>query len=139
MLTHWRPFNELSRYGWDFDDLFHRGNSGTQGFSPAVDIEEEKTRFIIKADLPGVNEKEIDVKVHDGKLLLSGVRTDTKEEKNEHGYYRERSQGSFCRQFDLGPKIDSAKIEASYKNGVLMVVLPKKEEAQPKQITVSTN
>lgn len=139
MLTLWRPFNELARWSRVHDDLFSWGNGERLGFSPAVDIEEREDSFLLKADLPGMSEKEIEVKVHDGVLILSGSRETSKEDKTEHGYYRERSYGSFCRQFNLGSNVDATKIEASYNSGVLKIVLPKKEEVQPKQIPVSTN
>jgi HSP20 family protein len=119
-----------------FDRLFDDGEP--RGYAPAVDITEEEDHFLIKADLPGVDEKDIEVKVHDGVLLLSGKREETREE--EEGYsYRERRSGSFCRQFRLGRNVDAEKIEAAYKKGVLEVKLPKKEEAKPRQIAVSSN
>ena len=140
MLTLWRPFGELHRWR-QFNDFFSRdlGNAERIGFSPAVDIDENENQIILQADLPGVAEKDIEVKVHDGVLLLSGVRQEEKEE-NEKGFlYRERSSGSFHRQFRLGPQVDANGIEASFNNGVLTVTLPKKAEAQPRQIPVATN
>jgi HSP20 family protein len=108
-------------------------------FAPAVDIEEKADHFLVSADLPGVSEKDIEVKVQDGVLLLSGKRESSKEQKTESGFYRERSYGSFCRSITLGEGVDAAKIEAAYKNGVLTVKLPKKEEAKPRQIPVSAS
>ena len=141
MSTLWRPFGELFGLGREFDDLF--GDKPASGdhvdFAPAVDLEEKEDHFVVTADLPGVSEKDIDVKVEDGVLLLSGKREVSKEEKTEGRYYRERSSGSFCRTFSLGDGVDAAKIEAVYKNGVLTVKLPKKEETKPRQIPVSSN
>jgi HSP20 family protein len=140
-LTKWRPSWGLTRRQRDFDDLF-RGfvsNGELVHFNPAVDIVEEEDRYLIKADLPGMAENEIEVKVHDGVLVLSGKREETKEEKKEGGFYRERRYGSFCRQFTLGSTVDAQKIEASYDKGVLSVSLPKKEETKPRQIEISSN
>lgn len=140
-LTKWRPTWGLTRRERDFDDLF-RGfvsNGELVNFNPAVDIVEEEDRYLIKADLPGMAENEIEVKVHDGVLVLSGKREETKEEQKEGGFYRERRYGSFCRQFTLGSTVDAQKIEASYDKGVLTVSLPKKEETKPRQIEISNN
>ncbi|MFH1131398.1 MAG: Hsp20/alpha crystallin family protein [Pseudomonadota bacterium] len=139
MLTLWNPQRELFNWSREFEDLFNwnAGNGNRTGLTPAVDIEEKEDSFVLKADLPGVEEKEIEVKVHDGTLLLTGKREESKEEEKEGMSYRERSYGSFCRQFRLGAKIDSEKIGAEYKNGVLTVVLPKKEDAKPREIPIS--
>ena len=141
MLTLWRPFGGLFGLSREFEDAFgdKPTNGGHVDYAPAVDIEENADHFLVSADLPGVSEKDIEVKVQDGVLLLSGKRETSKEEKTEGGTYRERSYGSFCRTFTLGDGVDAAKIEAAYKNGVLTVKLPKKAETQPRQIPVSTN
>jgi HSP20 family protein len=141
MLTLWRPFNDLNRLSQELEQLYFRGepNGHRADFTPSVDIEEKENSVLIHADLPGVNEKDIEVKVHEGTLLISGKRESAKEEQGEGKYYSERSYGSFCRTFSLGRNVDAEKIEASYKNGVLTVLLPKKEEVKPKQIPISTN
>ena len=141
MLTLWRPFSGLFDLSREIDDLFwDKPSNGNQvDYTPAVDIEEKEDKFVIHADLPGISEKDIELKVHDGVLLLSGKREAAKEEKTEKGYYKERSYGSFCRSFTLGDTVEAEKIEASYKNGVLTVSLPKKAETKPRQIPVSTN
>jgi len=120
------------------EGLFHSDNGeSTLGFTPAVDISEEEDHFLIKADLPGMSEKEIEVKVQDGVLLLSGKREEVREEKKEGGYHRERRYGSFCRQFRLGSNVDPDAIAATYDSGVLSVKLPKKEETKPRQIPIN--
>jgi HSP20 family protein len=141
MLTQWRPFGGLFQLGCGCDGLSEGtpGNGGRVDFAPAVDIEEKVDHFLVSADLPGVHEKDIEVKVEDGVLLLSGKREVIGEEKTEVGTYRERRAGSFCRSFTLGNRVDTGKIEATYKNGVLTVKLPKSEESKPRQIVVSTN
>jgi HSP20 family protein len=134
MLTLWKPSDEWFSFGRELDRWFDEGP--TRGPCPAVDIEEEENRFVLRADLPGVDEKDLEVRVHEGVLILGGKRTETREEQRGGGVYRERSTGSFSRQFRLGPGVDDTKIEASYKNGVLTVVLPKQEAAKPRQIPV---
>ena len=141
MLTLWKPFNELSRWNNEWQDFL--GTTSRNGqqfhFSPSVDIQEAANEVLIQADLPGVSEKDIDVQVEDGVLLLSGNKKVSKDEKNEGYTYREGSYGSVHRQFNLGTKIDVEKIKAQYTNGVLTLTLPKKEEIKPKQIEIKTN
>ena len=138
-MTRWRP-SGLNPFWRELDDHFRvEGNGRQAGYCPAVDISEEQDHFLITADLPGMSEKEIEVKVESGVLLLSGKREDTREKQGEGQYYRERRLGAFCRQFRLGEGVNPSAIEASYKNGVLAVKLPKKEESKPRQIPVSTN
>lgn len=140
MLTLWKPLNELSSFSRAFDEAFRPLTFKREAFfAPAVDIEEHEDRFVLHADLPGMNEADIDVQVHEGQLLLSGKREYSKEEKTDSGTYRERSYGTFCRRIRLGSTVDAEKIEASYDKGVLSVTLPKKEEAKPRQIPVGTN
>lgn len=141
MLTLWKPFGGLFNFSNDVDDWFSpkSGNGHRVDFTPAVDIEEKEDQVLIHADLPGVSEKDIEVKVHDGVLILSGKREMEKEEKTSSGYYRERNFGSFYRSFTLGDEVNPEKIEARYKNGVLEVKLPKKEETKPREIKVKTN
>jgi HSP20 family protein len=136
MLTLWHPRRDL--FARSFDSLLE-GFNGHGGFAPAVDLQHEEDRVVLRADLPGVAEKDIEVTVHDGVLLLSGKREQTTEDQGEGTYHRERRFGSFQRQFRLGPEIAADKIEARYENGVLTVVLPRREEAKPRQIKVSAS
>ena len=141
MLTLRRPRGGLYGLSRELDHLFwDRSSNGNRvSFAPSVDIEENEDHFLISADLPGVSEQDIEVKVHEGVLLLSGKREVSTEEKSDSGYYRERRFGSFHRSFTLGNGVDAGKIEATYANGVLTVRLPKSEKAKPRQIPVSTN
>ncbi len=97
---------------------------------PAVDVVETEKGYEITADLPGMEEKNIEVKVTDGVLTMKGERQEEKEEKKKDYYLQERSFGSFQRSFELPESVDPEKIEASFKKGVLTVKLPKKPEAQ---------
>ena len=128
MLTLWRPQEDLlSWFG---------GALAPETFAPAVDVEEEAERYVIRADLPGTDEKDIDVRVEDGVLVLSAKRETATEDKRGKLHYTERRRGAFCRQFTLGTNVDETKIEASYKQGVLTVALPKKPAASARQIPV---
>ena len=128
MLTLWRPHEDL--FSW------LSGASVPESFAPAVDVEEEAERYVIRADLPGTDEKDIDVRVEDGVLVLSAKRETATEAKRGKLHYAERRRGAFCRQFSLGTNVDQTKIEASYQHGVLTVALPKKPAAVARQIPV---
>mgnify|MGYP003573819204 CR=1 FL=1 len=142
MLTLWRPRRDLVRWNRPFDDFFNWGIDGgprARNYTPAVDIEEKADAFLLRADLPGIDENAIDVKVEDGVLVLSGTREASREEEEKGYRYRERRCGAFSRQFRLGDSVDAEKIQAKYEKGVLTVELPKKEAIKPKQIPVISN
>jgi len=139
MLNLWRQQEGLFNWSQELERLFDGNSDSGHNHPPAVDIEENESHFVIRADVPGVNEKDLEVRVHEGTLLLSGKREESKEEKSARGCYRERRYGSFCRQFRLGTEVDDNRIEASYRNGVLTVLLPKKEAAKPRQIPVQAS
>ena len=105
-------------------------------FRPNVDIHEDQDYVYLAADLPGVLKKDIQLKIEDGILTLSGSKETKREDNKDHFYRFERQSGSFERQFNLSDKIDSNQIEADFKEGVLTVRLAKKEEAKPKVIDV---
>jgi HSP20 family protein len=126
----------------DFDRLFDGFATGAgreAALRADVDIEEHEDHFVVRADLPGVQQKDIQVEVHDGVLTLSAKREQNSEEKGKQRWYRERRFGSLERRFRLGPHVDAGKIEAHYKDGVLSLTLPKSEASKPRQIPVSTN
>jgi len=108
-------------------------------WTPAVDIRETENELILKADLPEVNEKEIDLRIEDGTLVLKGERKfESQTADKNSGYHRiERSYGSFARYFSLPETVDAEKVKAEYKAGVLTITLGKKEAAKPKQIKVA--
>ena len=105
-------------------------------WAPAIDISETKDDITILADIPGMQKDDIRIVVHENTLTLKGERkSETKEEKTN--YYRtERTYGSFYRSFTLPSMVDATKIKANYSNGVLEIVLPKVEEAKPKEISI---
>lgn len=141
-IVRYEPWNLLERYGNDigrqlFDD--EEGSaSSIATWTPAVDIKEEGDRFVLHADVPGVDPKDIDVTMEDGVLTVRGERSsESKEEKD--GYKRvERVSGSFYRRFVLPDTTDEENISASYEKGVLELVIPKKPATLPKRIKVNS-
>ena len=101
--------------------------------APAVDVAEKEKEYEVTAELPGMEEKDIDVKFADGVLTIKGEKHEEKEEKRKDYYLSERRFGSFQRSFQVPEGVDADKIEASFKNGVLTVVLPKTAEAQKRE------
>lgn len=145
----WRPFEnlrrEVDRLFDEFDggfwrspfrsSLFNvmpfgRGDNGGFAATPAVDVSETDKAYEITAELPGLDDKNVEVKLANGVLTIRGEKQDEKEEKKKDYYMRERSFGAFERSFQVPDGVDSDKIEASFKNGVLSVTLPKSPEAQ---------
>ena len=120
-----------------FTDLF--GLQDEKSWAPAVDIYDNKDNLVIKADLPGMTQKDINVSVEDGVLRIKGEKKKEHEEKKENYFRLEKSYGYFERSFALPMNVDATKVKATYKDGVLELTLPKKEEAKPKQIKVDVN
>lgn len=134
-LSHFDPLANIRL----FEDAFNRMLSepaANRPWSPSVDIYETENELVLKADLPEVDQKNIDVRVENQTLTIAGERKF--EKKDDHkGYHRiERSYGTFVRSFAVPNTFDTDKIGASFKNGVLTVTLPKKEAAKPRQIKV---
>ena len=123
-----------------FEDAFTRMINeprATRPWSPAVDIYETENELVLKADVPDVDAKDIDVRVENQTLTVSGERK-FEQEKASKGFHRiERSYGSFVRSFAVPSTFDTDKIDAAFKNGVLTVTLPKKETAKPRQVKVA--
>jgi len=111
-------------------------NSKTSSRTPAVDIREEKDAYLLEAELPGISEKEIDIKVEENLLTLSAERTDKKDEKKEGYLMKERSSWSFKRSFVLPRDVKADDIHASFENGILSLEMPKKEEAKAQKIQI---
>ena len=123
----WRPF-PFRRSLWATEPVFQR--EMTWPTMPAVDVTDSEKAYQITAELPGMDEKSIEVKVTDGYLTIKGEKKEEKEEKQKDYYVSERRYGSFERYFALPESVDASKIEATFKNGVLKVTLPKTAEAQ---------
>jgi HSP20 family protein len=137
-LSHFDPLANLRL----FEDAFTRALSEPQTnrpWAPTVDIYETEDELVLKADIPDVDLKDIDVRVENQTLTISGQRKFEQQEKGK-GYHRiERSYGNFVRSFAVPNSFDTEKIAATYKNGVLTVGLPKKEAAKPRQIKVEVS
>ena len=149
-LTTWKPFRDLAPFS-DFDrmrremervwDTFLEGDARKESkkdsvWLPSVDVSETKNDVVVKAELPGMDPKDIEVTLSDGHLMIKGQKKHEKEEKDEDYHFVERSYGSFVRAVHLPKEVKHDKISASYKNGVLKVVLPKSEEAKTKEVKI---
>jgi HSP20 family protein len=134
-LTH-DPFQSL-RFFEDAVTRLMNEPRGSRPWSPAVDIFETEDALTLRADLPDVKTEDIDIRVENNTLTLKGSRRFNKEE-NAKGYHRiERSYGDFLRSFAVPPTVETDKVAAEYKNGVLTITLPKKETAKPRQVKVA--
>ena len=144
-LVPWRPFRELEEMERRFEDIFGRSLLPAwrrlpleeRGWVPALDVFEKEDRFIVKAELPGMKEDDIDVSVVGDTLTIKGEKKTESEVKDEDYYCCERSYGSFFRSIALPSSVDAKKIEASYADGVLEVMLPKAPEVKPKKVSIS--
>jgi HSP20 family protein len=146
-ITRWDPFHTLSGLQEQVNRLFETSfqgradNSALTTWAPAVDIYEAANELVLKADLPDINEKDLDIRIENNVLTIHGERKFEQQVKEENYLRVERAYGTFSRSFDLPSTINTEAIQAEYKNGVLMVQLPKHAEAKPKQvkIKVTTN
>jgi HSP20 family protein len=145
VLTRWDPFREFSvlqdRMNRLFQDFTPRGTGEeemtTGAFVPPVDIYEDEHSISLKAELPGVDPKDVDVRVENNTLTIKGERKFEKEEKEENFHRIERRYGSFVRNFTLPSTVDTDNVKADFENGVLKIQLQKRAEAKPKQIKVN--
>lgn len=128
-LLGWDPFREMAPFTFDHS---------MTAFAPAFEVKETKDSYLFKADLPGVKQQDIDVNLTGNRLTISGKREAEKQEKNDAYYTYERSYGSFTRAFTMPDGIDPNGIHADLRDGVLTINVPKKPEAQPKKVTITT-
>lgn len=143
MLTRWDPFRDLARLQDEmsrlFDDRLGYRAGESVGWTPACDIYEDADEVLVRFELAGVDPKDVEIRFENGVLTLKGERKLEKEENRENYHRVELSYGTFTRSFSLPGTVDSEKIRAESKNGVLMVHLPKKPEAKPKSIQVKVS
>ena len=143
------PWNDFTNLRREMDRLFNSPRGGelaedgssiaTSVWSPAVDIKEEEGKFTLVADVPGVDPKDIEITMADGRLTIRGERKH-EAQSEQAGFKRiERSYGSFYRRFALPDTAAEEQVDASYDNGVLTVTIPKQERARPRQVEVRTN
>ena len=144
-LVRWNPMNEMFSFRRPlsrvFDDFFlphttTEDGSLTWGWNPVVDIYDNEDNIVIKAELPGVSKKDIDIDIKDRVLTLKGERSADNQVKEDNYYRRERTYGRFERSFTLPANVDPDKIKADYSDGVLKIEVSKPEDQKPKQITV---
>ncbi len=142
-ITRWDPFRDVVTLQNRLNSLFRDFNEGgdspltTASFVPAVDIYEDPQKVVLKLEVPGIEEKDLDIRVENHTLTVKGERKFEKEEKEENFHRIERRYGSFYRAFTLPSTVDTENVQASYNAGVLKLELKKKAEAQPKQIKVN--
>jgi HSP20 family protein len=146
-IVRWEPFSNLLTAQRDFDRLFKEafnpfvseGDLSTRTWAPPVDIYENENDIVLKAELPGIDPKDVEVKVEDNTLYLKGERKFEKEVKNESYHRVERSYGSFARSFSLPNSISTDKVKAEFKDGLLTLTLPKREEAKPRTVKIDVS
>ena len=137
MITRIDPFRELANLFENFAESASGKDQLMAGsFAPTVDIYEDEHNLILKLEIPGVKEEDLDVQWENNTLTVKGERKFEKEEKEENFHRIERRYGSFVRSFRLPNTVDGEKCEAHYDKGILKVTLPKRAEAKPKQIKV---
>ena len=144
-LMRYEPLNLLNQLQREVNRLFETSRSGDEetghmlaDWAPAVDIKEEPNQFVIRADLPGVDLKDIEVTLENGVLTLKGQRASEKKEETEQYRRVERVRGTFLRRFSLPDVADADKVSAKCKDGVLEVMVPKREAAQPRRIAIES-
>jgi HSP20 family protein len=142
-ITRWYPFRSVSTLQEQVNRLFE-GTSSASGdpanltaWAPSVDVYETENELVIKADLPAVSEKDIDLRVENNMLTIRGERKFEQNVKEENYLRVERSYGSFSRSFSLPNTVDTQAIKAEYTDGVLSVTLPKRAESKPKQVKIN--
>jgi len=144
VLALWKPERELDRMRRRMDNLWDsvfetsptkREEWGGQ-WLPSMDLSETKDEFVVKAEIPGIEAKDIEISLSDGMLTIKGEKKQEKEEKNESFHCIERGHGSFTRSVLLPGQVHGNKVKASYKNGVLRIGLPKTEESRKKEIKI---
>lgn len=147
-ITRWDPFQNLATLQDQVNRLFDSSFTSRRGdtsalttWAPPVDIYETENELVVKADLPDINPKDLDVRVENNMLTIRGERKFNEEVKEENYLRIERTYGAFSRSFSLPSTVSAEGIKAEYKNGVLTVELPKRAEAKPRQvkINVTTN
>lgn len=144
-LMRYEPLNLLNQLQREVNRLFETSRLGDEetghmlaDWAPAVDIKEEPAQFVIHADLPGVDIKDIEITLENGVLTLKGQRAAEKKEETQQYRRIERVRGTFLRRFSLPDAVDAEKVAARCKDGVLEVVVPKREAAQPRRIAIES-
>lgn len=142
-IVRWDPFRDVQSLQRSinrlFDDAVLKGDESLPAavsWTFPVDIKESAEQVVVRAEIPGLNSDDIKISLHDKQLTIQGERRQEKEEKGDQFIRVERSYGSFYRAFNVGVPVKADDIQASYKDGILEVVLPKEEKAKPKEIQI---
>jgi HSP20 family protein len=142
----WPTFGRLTDLRDEIDRLFDMPLAGLErtsrlfsGWTPALDLYEEKDNLVVKVELPGMKREEIEVSLHEGSLSISGERKSEEKHEEADVYRTERYVGRFQRTVALPTPVASDKVKAQYRDGILTITLPKTEEAKPKRIDVNVN
>ena len=143
IITRWDPFRELAQLQSRVNRVFQEAHAGqdegfaTASFVPPVDIYETEQSVVLKVEVPGVEQKDLDIRIENNTITIRGERRFEKEVKEENFHRVERRYGSFQRSFTLPNTVNSENVTADYENGLLKVTLAKRAEAKPKQIKVN--
>ena len=143
-LSNWPSFDRLATLRDEMDRLFDfsypsRDSGLFSGWSPALDVYDDKDSYQVSVELPGMKKEDIDISMQDGVLTVSGERKHERENKEGQTFRSERYFGKFQRSITLPSGVDPTKVTATYKEGVLLIHLPKAEEAKPRQIEVKVD
>ncbi|MBN1352018.1 Hsp20/alpha crystallin family protein [candidate division KSB1 bacterium] len=143
-IVKWHPWRELDSMRQSMDSVFDRFSGvqrdttwGSGTWQPAVDLVENDNEFVLTAELPGLEKKDISLNIVNNVVTLKGEKNISKEVKEDKYYRLERSSGSFQRSFSLPKGVQTARVSAEFKEGILKVVLPKMEEVKPKAIPIA--
>ncbi len=142
-IVRWRPFGDLVDWTDEVERRMRRmfGQEEAEGerpmWAPRVDIKETNDELVVKAEVPGMNKKDINVSMKDGVLSISGEKKTEERKEGENWHRIERSFGAFQRSFYIPTEVDEGKVKAAYKDGVLTVSMPKREEAKRKEIPIA--
>lgn len=146
LITRWDPFREMSTLQERMNRLFNdqlgamtHDEALTGNFVPPVDVYEDENSIQVRLEVPGIEEKDIDIRLENNVLTVRGERKFEKEEKEENFHRIERRYGSFTRSFTLPSTVNSEDVQADYEKGVLKIRIAKRAEAKPKQIKVNIN
>jgi len=143
-IIRWDPFRDIVTLRDKMNRLFedavtHRGEDKdliSSSWAPAVDIYEDENQLVLSAEVPGIEEKDVEIKIEDSTLIIQGERKMEKETKEENYHRIERAYGSFYRSFTLPNYVDQEKIQAEHENGVLKITMPKKPELKPRKVRI---
>jgi HSP20 family protein len=148
-LTPWRPLRDLDTLRQHMDDLFERMSGrffgpgerersvwGTEGLAPAIESHVDKDTLVIKADLPGIDPKEVSISVTGNQLTIAGERKQEEKKEEKDYFYREVAYGKFTRTLTLPEGVDADKVKATYKNGVLEITMPAPQQVTGKKIQI---